>query len=338
MKVQLSKNNNSISQTKGAVMKKQQLAILLLCEAILCILFSLVSQKFFRTNHLLSLPLQPVAQLLRHLSLSGVVGNGIAILLFVFLSLSPLFALAMMTKKRPIQWEDSLLFLLSALLFFAQLGTVNPKINIPVSKAIPNAIPTLYMIGTYAVIGGYISLRFIRKLLQSNNETLYRYLTFFLSAISVLLLANLIFEYISPLLTNYKDTNLPWTIAIPENTDSLLFLVLQYTIAILPSLVSIVLIYFSMDLIQEMQQQRYSEQVVARSKKLTQLSIYGLILLILSNIGYNMLQLLNMNTLSKIQMSAFFPILSILLVLSILIFTKYVEEGTRIKKDNDLFV
>lgn len=51
-----------------------------------------------------------------------------------------------------------------------------------------------------------------------------------------------------------------------------------------------------------------------------------------------MLQLLNMNTLSKIQMSAFFPILSILLVLSILIFTKYVEEGTRIKKDNDLFV
>ena len=78
---------------------------------------------------LASLAAFPFAQIglgLRWLSLSGAVGNGLAIGLYVLLSLIPLIALGVIWRRGKLRQADALLAVLSALLFWVLYLMVNP--------------------------------------------------------------------------------------------------------------------------------------------------------------------------------------------------------------------
>ena len=104
--------------------------IALSLEAAACLLLvALLGWNSSEGESLASLAAFPFAQIglgLRWLSLSGAVGNGLAIGLYVLLSLIPLIALGVIWRRGKLRQADALRAVLSALLFWVLYLMVNP--------------------------------------------------------------------------------------------------------------------------------------------------------------------------------------------------------------------
>ena len=87
--------------------------------AVCCLVLGIIWPQDISVLSLLSQPFQAIGEGLRQLSLSGNVGNWIAILLYLLLSLLPLLGAAFLHLKGKACWADFLLCPLSILLFIA---------------------------------------------------------------------------------------------------------------------------------------------------------------------------------------------------------------------------
>lgn len=325
-------------------MKKEKLRRILLIEFIICLLLSLFGPKLLNVYSWLAFPLKQIADVLRKLSLSGTAGNAFAIILYVVIALLPIFVLGAQSKKRSIEWKDTLLILASILLFAGIYHSINPgntARNLPASN--PDAVAIIYNMTLFSVIISYIVLRFLQSFVDAKTEMLHQYFAWLLSALAIGSLACAFFFatqelqnlWIQIAQNEIMDFNI---VQIDPHRAEKIFILIRSVIISLPYLINMVLAYYAMGLVEELNLNRYSEKVVALSGKLFELSSYALGILIFSNIFYNLYQLINRSKLQNINAHVFFPISSTLFVLGILLFTKYIEEGRRIKEDNDLFV
>ena len=99
-------------------MKRKLLFALLAAEAVFCLLFSFLQARFsgwFST--LVAFPFEQIGAGLRVLSLSGGIGNGIAVVLYIVLSLIPAALFLRLRQREETCKADFLLPVLSVLLF-----------------------------------------------------------------------------------------------------------------------------------------------------------------------------------------------------------------------------
>ena len=85
-------------------MKRKLLFALLAAEAVFCLLFSFLQARFsgwFST--LVAFPFEQIGAGLRVLSLSGGIGNGIAVVLYIVLSLIPIVIFYLSCQKHIIK-------------------------------------------------------------------------------------------------------------------------------------------------------------------------------------------------------------------------------------------
>ncbi len=324
-------------------MKKKRLMGLLAVEVVVCLIFAavrLINGDGIRFGAVMAFPFEQIGLWLRFLSLSGDMGNIIAIIIYVSISLMPLI-LVLVTKKirmGSLHWEDSLVGLLSILLFAVLYLMINPGLivtplggGIEVAKAILGGT-------VYSVICAYVVLKVLRRFFDSGTELLQKYLAILLGLLSVVFvfaifgigLDGLIGAFETLRAGNVGNENLLGL--------SYIFLCLRFIVDSIPFGINILVVFSGIDLVSAISADRYSEETVSSAKKLSVVCKLSLMATVLSNASFNILQIMFARNLNVVNGSVEIPIISIVFVLAVLLLSRFAAENKALKDDNDSFI
>ena len=322
-------------------MKKKIFRGLLAVEAAACVLVYLLhvpAKDIFPT--ILAFPFEQIGAGLRALSLSGGFGNVLAIVLYLVVSLLPAGLLFFLRKKQKLHWEDGLLALLSAVLFYILYLMVNPGfiINLlgiaaapPVGKAILGGM-------VYSLVIGYLILRVLRLFSAGKLRELERYLFLMLGVLGAIFIFLAFGISVRDLLASISSVQ-----AGNIGNEHLLgttyvFLAMQYIVNALPYVLSIQVIFAAMRLLDELGKERYSAASVKAAEQLSRFCANALTIMVLTNILFNLLQLLFAKSIMVANHSVQIPVVSILFVLAALLLTRFMMESKQLKDENDQFI
>lgn len=301
---------------------------------------------------IIAFPFEQTGNLLRQLSLSGEAGNVLAIIIYVLLSLSPCIVGLCLKKKGSFCRVDYLLFVLSAFLFGVLYYMINPGLfTVPVAGS-----GKLLLGGSfYSFLLGYLLLRILKKTAEADMSGLQRGLRVMLYAAFVLFAGLTAVELCYSLpaairtagmensagLAPGMENGLSFAGGVEEGaslTVTCFFLAFQSAVNVLPYVLNLYLLFLAIRAVNELLREPYSDKAVAAVKQVGVRSRQALALVVISGMTFHAAQLLCRNKLSRITVTASFPLISVLFLLAILMVAKYVEENQKLKRDNELFI
>lgn len=322
-------------------MKHKAFGVFIAIEALLCML--LYSTREVLPNAFtaaMAFPFEQFGMWLRALSLSGSAGNVTAIILYITLCLIPAIALLFMRKKRKLQHEDALLGLLSVVLFavlylMINLGMLGMYLGVNAGPKVGKAI-----LGgmVYSVLCGYLVLRILRIFFAANNEKLQKYLMVMLCVLNALFVYLVFGVYFGDLLNAFQAIQAGNTGNEHLLGVSYVFFVMQYLVDVVPYVLDVVIVLSALRLLKDLNADRYSESAVIAARKLSHLCGLALAITVLSNIGFNLLQLIFIKKLFVLNGVVNIPVLSIAFVLAVLLLARFIGDNKQLKDDNDLFI
>jgi len=328
-------------------MRLKILAGVLGAEALLCILlFSLQSSFAGVFTAVMAFPFEQIGFGLRVLSLSGDFGNAVSIVIYIVIGLLPAAGFLFMSIKRKARIEDGLLVLLSVVLFAVLYLMINPSIidvfmggtaGRSVGKAAYGGI-------VYSVLCGYFILKILRIVSAGGTEKLIRYMSVMLGLLSIIFVYMIFGILYGSLLDSIAVVKTGNTGSIINSINVYptgflyIFLILQFIADALPYALNILIIFAGIQLLEEMQVNRYSTETVTAAKRVSRLCTKALAAIILVNIGFNLIPLILAAPLRIIHVSVQIPVFPITFVLAALLLTKLVAENKELKDDNDMFI
>ncbi len=324
-------------------MKKTLYFGLLLAEAIICIVLCVLGNvSGEEISHIMAFPFAPIGNGLRALSLSGSVGNIVAIILYVGISLLPLGVLLLHVRRKNLYWEEWLLVILCPLLFVVLYEMINPGTLPlgPVELGMIGAGVRKAMLGCvlYSVLVGYLVLKALRLFFSAGKVKLQGYVFLLLGMLNVILVYLVFGGCLQKFLQTVESTK----VANPGTEEGLtftyVFLVLQMLVDALPYVLDILIVFACQHMLQQLGKEAYCEETIKAAEKLAKVCGISLKVTILSILVFNLLQLLCAKNLRVLNGFVNIPILSIVLVLAALLVAKLVTEGKRLKDDNDMFI
>ncbi len=322
-------------------MKRKTFCILLGCEAVLCMLLYIVRDSLpgiFTT--IIAFPFEQIGMVLRKLSLSGSIGNILSIVAYLAISLVPMFALLIFNKRRKLQLEDSLLVVLSAILFLVIYLMINPGRIGDIMGSAGGLVVVKALLGgiVYSVLFGYLILRILRFFFVADANRLQKYLTVLLYVLNILFIYLIFGAGFGNLLNSIDALRVGNTGAEQSLGMSYVFLVLQYIVNALPIVLNVLVVFAGVNLLNELASDRYSETTVVTAITLSRLCGLALIITVISNIGFNLLQLVFVKGLRVVNGIVQIPLLSIAFVLAALLLAQYIRDNKQLKDDNDMFI
>lgn len=324
-------------------MKRKPFYVLLLAEAILLTVLNLLQTSMsgiFTT--IVAFPFNPLGRLLRFLSLSGHFGNAIALTLYMTICLLPVWFFFCIQNKRKHHLEDSLLFILSALLFLTLELTINPGKTFsflsPIFTSSSNISSSILGGTCWSILIGYLLLRLLRLSFESENEKLHSYLLGLLDVLNAAFVWAIFGSGLQSLTASFLS--LRADNAGTEDTlfVSYVFLVLRFLIDAMPYALSILTVLLAQDLLSKMRADSYSESALLAAEKLSGWCKKTLIAVILSNTAFNLIQILFAAKIRVLSSMINIPLISLIFVLCLLLFARMVSKNKEIKSDNDLFI
>ncbi len=291
-------------------------------------------------SELISFPFRQLGWILRKLSLSSDAGNIIAIIIYILICLMPSLICIRLYRSRRMLRTDWLLPALSILLFAVIYYMINPRLFQPrlFNTHVPQTGRMLLGSTFYSVFFGYLILRVLEKYRQTDASRLKpRFKTLLCAAIFLFSYVILIecFGNLSASISNLQAAN---NFEGENLTVTYVFLVLQCIINILPYALAIFILIFAIRVLGELLSDRYSQRSVNAVEKLSSLCIKSLMVILLSGMCFNVLQLLFYKTLLQISIVVSIPIFSAAFVLITLLAARYARENQKLKQDNDLFI
>lgn len=324
-------------------MKKILYFGVLLAEALICVVLCVLGNVTGESiAHIMAFPLAPIGDGLRALSLSGGVGNIVAIILYGGISLLPAVALLIHLRKKNLHWEDWLLMVLIPLLFAVLYEMINPG-SIPLGPTelgMPGEEVRKAMLGcvVYSVLVGYTVLRALRLFFSAGKKKLQGYVSLLLGMLNVILVYLVFGGCLQKFLQTVESTKAANQGTEDGLTLTYVFLFLQMLVDALPYVLDIMIVFVSQQMLQELGKDAYSREAMEAAEKLSKACGISLKATILSIVVFNLLQLLCGKHLRVVNGFVNIPILSIVLVLAALLVAKLVTEGKRLKDDNDMFI
>jgi hypothetical protein len=322
-------------------MKRKILMGLLSLEALAWMIFCILqtsSEGAF--SAVMAFPFEQIGMGLRSLSLSSGVGNAAALAIYVAASLLPIAVLMILRKKRKLSAEDGLLGLLSAVLFPVLYIMINPGVLSTWTGGIAAQSVGKAVLGgmVYSLLCGYFILRILRLFTEGGTEKLIRYMSVMLSLLNLLFVYLIFGSCFNGLLNSL--TELQAGNAGNEHLlgASYVFLVLQFVVDALPYVFNLLVVFAALRLTDAMRSDRYSAETVAAAGQISCLCAAALITMVLTNIGFNLLQLLFAKPLVMINSSVQIPVFSIAFVLAALLLSRLITENKQLKDDNDMFI
>lgn len=280
-------------------------------------------------------PFSLIGGWLRALSLSGGAGNLLSILLYVLLSALPLAAAAIKLFRGQAQGEDLLLCLLSIQLFISYYLFINPAL-LP-CPALPGMGGMLLGGGIYAVLIAWLIMHLVRRFRRAQELQLLQALTALLYLMIGVLLFSAFCLGFSQLLEGMQALG-----AQNTGADDLgltyLFLVLAYIVDILPAVLEILLLLFTVSLLRKTAADHYAPETLAAARRVSDFCGFSLIITALAHALLALLQLIFSSRLHQMDMTLRIPFSDMALLLLALLLTRLLSEGKRLRDDNELFI
>ncbi len=324
-------------------MKKILYFGVLLAEALICVVLCVLGNVTGESiAHMMTFPFAPIGDGLRALSLSGGVGNIVAIILYGGISLLPAVALLIHLRKKNLHWEDWLLMVLIPLLFAVLYEMINPgSIPLgPMELGMPGEEVRKAMLGcvVYSVLVGYLVLRSLRLFFCAEKQKLQSYVFLLLGLLNIILVYLVFGGCLQKFLQAIESTKAANQGTEEGLTLTYVFLFLQMLVDALPYVLDILIVFACQQMIRELQKDAYCEETMEAAEKLAKVCGISLKVTVLSIVVFNLLQLLLGKHLRVLNGFVNIPVLSIVLVLAALLVAKLVTEGKRLKDDNDMFI
>lgn len=321
-------------------MKRKTFIFLLVAEAALCLALNFagtIMQGAVTTG--LAFPFEQIALGLRALSLSGGVGNGVAIVLYLAVCLAPLVWI-LLRKPRKLLPEDALLALLCGGLFWVIYHMINPGLmthsavvggGLAVAKALMGG-------AVYSVLCAYIVLQVLRRLFSAGLKQLQRYMMVLLHLLNVIFVYAVFGSGVSALGQSIAALQASNTGNEHLLGTSYLFLVLQHLVNMLPYALNIVMVFGAIRLLHQLRQDKYSQQTIDAAHTFSRLCVACLVITVSTIALLNILQLFMARFIYSINGQLVIPVFSIVFVLAALLLSRLVIENKALRDDSDSII
>ena len=265
---------------------------------------------------LLSFPLEKSADFLGSLSLSGAFGNAIAVVLYALICLIPVFVLLFRISRKTFVKTDSILVLMSAVLFAVIYLLINPS---EMGLHGMGEEASMVAFSFWSLLVGYLVLKFAEILKNTEGKRTERLLSVVLKIIGAVFM---------------------FALCTSEFTKAEVGIVTVFSAlnSVLPAVLGIRTVFFALDLLAEFSLDRYSENTVREAEKLSRFCILALELTVGVSALLSVLQLRFINELSSVNFSVEIPLVSIGFILLLLMLSGFIKESKALKEDNDSFI
>lgn len=311
-------------------MKNRLLTIALGAEAALCVLFCALGGA---ADAVLTFPLAPIGGWLRRLSLSGSLGNGAAIVIYVLICLIPagLFLFRRLKGRR--NWEDLLLLAGSAALFYSLYLLINPALA--EARYSLMAKPALNGL-VWVLIAAWLVLALLR-LAFADRQCAEKCGKLILLALAAVYVFCLFYHFPAEAIGELRALNEANTVRSGLEL-SWFVIVLRALAGAVPCALSLFALYLCWKLLDAAAEDRFSEETLTLSQRLARFCRAALTAEVLVCAGVYLLQLVLAPQLRSISFQVEFPVSSVAVALAALLLSRLLGEGKELKEDNDLFV
>ncbi len=260
---------------------------------------------------------------LRQLSLSGGAGNAAAIIIYIVLCCLPLVlgAKGLARGKR----ENWLLAAMSAALFPVIYLAVNPGHLAGWREGMG---VSLLVSGMGNCCSGLLLAWAVFRILRVSRETeslrIFRVLLWLLAAALCCAVCGVSLAELRTKLGSFDMQSQ--------------FAVLGFVVGALPLVLDIVLVLRGEALLAAFELDRHSEETAGHAESLSRLAAFSLKLTVLVSLGYNILQLMFLRSLTDISIDMDIPLLPLALALAALLLSRLIKENRALKQESDMFI
>ena len=332
-------------------MKRSQMKTLLLIEGAVCLTLTLALRLIEGTAFsFAAFPGSAAGQGLSMLAGTGRLGFALALTLYAFLVLLPLYALARIRARRDWKAEDTLLGLCS----LAVAGALFPRGWVAYwSTSAETLFPRLaWQWLLFALLAGWVVLRLLRRFSDGGTQELLRLFRALLALAAAYFVFEVCFAEFASLLSAVDtlkagntafadDAILPSAVDI-MGTKSLAFsyviLALRFAAEVLPTLLAAATAYFAIGLLDTMEDGAFTQESAAYAPKLAEWCVKVLKLSVLFALAVNVLQAFCAPMLLSTSISIRLPIFELCFVLAALLGARLIASNVALAADNDLFI
>ncbi|MGN1166844.1 MAG: hypothetical protein ACI4S2_10515 [Lachnospiraceae bacterium] len=320
-------------------MKRKIFFCLLTVEAVVCISFYFLQTYFSNIfSAIVAFPFEQIGWILRKMSLSGVVGNVVAIIIFTFISLTPCGVYFMLRKNGRSCKVDRFLPVISVLLLAVIYYMINPGLF---AVSFYGGEKILLGGTFYSVLFGYLVLRILKKFVSADAVQLKKWLRMLGYIVAMLFVYMVFGNRFGVLIDSIKNVNRANSGFLGMSSGleiTYIFLILQFVVDAIPYILDIFIILSAIKVLDELLLDPYSDAAVSASEKLGNLCVKALEITAISAIVFHLLQLIFSGNIRQINVVVSIPVFSMAFVLAALLTVRYVRENQRLKRENDLFI
>lgn len=314
-------------------MKRKKLIIILVCEVALLFILVLLTNRFPGSfSSMLAFPFEQIAIGLKSLSQTGRVGNGLAMALWIGISLLPLIPAFHYKQNKAAIKERITLFSLSCVLLLALYGMINPHVFcsfFPEAKSEYLAVVKAVMgVSVWSVIVLYVVLRLIRMFRSGDKVSLLSYMQLLLHILCLLFTAVTVISFGSGLTTSIE--------ASQKALDNLIDLLRRAAVSV-PYVLDIAIVMSTLNLFDIVMTDNQNG-IVNAAERLSKICCIALGITTALTAFMNILQFFLMRWLSNVATTVNIPIGSIVFVGIVLLLSRLLVENKRLHDDNSLFI
>lgn len=303
-----------------------------------------------------SFPFEQIGYGLRALSLSGNIGNMIAIGLYVIICCSPIIYYFILKKKGHSTGKEGLLPVISLCLFCGIYLYINPGLMNQIDGLSHFSADYLFIIGAtiWSVIILYGLLCILHGIEKKDSVDLLSVMRYLVLAIIVLTLLDILVNGILSLISNIS--------AVAESNSEELFskvidgatgqfigydfnlnrtyiwLTIKYILNCIPSIMLLRVLFISRNIIKTLQKDSFDETAIKKLHKLA-ISCKNVVIAIgVLTVIQNFMQLVFVQHLHSANYQVVVPIYTLLIVFIIMLLARKFSETRDLKLDNDSFI
>ena len=332
-------------------MKRSQMKTLLLIEGAVCLTLTLALRLIEGAAFsFAAFPGSAAGQGLSMLAGTGRFGFALALTLYAFLVLLPLYALARIRARRDWKAEDTLLGLCS----LAVAGALFPRGWVTYwSTSAETLFPRLaWQWLLFALLAGWVVLRLLRRFSDGGTQELLKLFRVLLGLAAAYFVFAVFFAEFAGLLTAIDtlkagntaftaDTLLPAAGNITGSKSlafSYIVLALRFGAKSLPTLFAAATAYFAIGLLDTMEDGAFTQESAAYAPKLAAWCVKVLKLSVLLVLAVNLLQAVCAPLILSTSISIPLPVLELCFVLAALLGARLIASNVALAADNDLFI
>lgn len=314
-------------------MKRKTLYILLGVEFAALMALVLLTVEFPSLfSSLLAFPFEQIGAGLRTLSLSGGLGNGLALAICVGVSMLPLLLALKHRREKNCARENAVLYCLTLLLLLVLIGMANPTLLYSVFPSmIKEFLPVIKAImgcTVWSVVVLLLVFRLLRLFNDGNTNKLLGYLRIMLYALCMLFTGVIALSCGGVLVKGISG--------MQQSMDGVMAAV-RFLAAALPYALDIAITLPALTLLDTLLSEDASGAAEC-ANKVSRRCCLALGVTAASVAVLNILQLLLSRWLSDIAVNVDIPITSIAFVLSALLASRLIAENQKLKNNNNLFI